>query len=69
MARPVSQKLLLTAALFSIPAVAEANVTPFGQRVNESIDRGIAFLRTQIGGNGGTADGVDGGATGLVRWA
>ncbi|MSP72590.1 MAG: hypothetical protein EXR76_10495 [Myxococcales bacterium] len=66
MARPVSQKLLLTAALFSIPAVAEANVTPFGQRVNESIDRGIAFLRTQLGGNGGTADGVDGGATGLA---
>ena len=59
---------LATAALCvtALPTQGHANVTPFGQRVNDAIDHGLDFLRNNQGANGGMNDGEGGGTTGLA---
>jgi hypothetical protein len=56
--------LVLAGALS--PGAAVANVTPFGQAVNDAIDRGLGFLRSHQNNNGGMDDGEGGGTTGLA---
>ena len=56
----------LAATLAATTAPAHANVTPFGQAVNDAIDRGLGFLRAHQGGDGGIEDGEGGGTTGLA---
>ena len=52
--------------MVSVPLTASAFRTPFGDRVNASIERGLQYLRNQEGGNG-QVDGVNG--TGLAMLA
>jgi len=59
--RFASLGVLLGAAL-----PVQAAVTPFGQRVNDAIERGLVFLRQGQGGNGGMNDRDGGGTTGLA---
>ena len=54
------------AALTTIAQPAAAAVTPFGQRVNDAIERGLEYLRQNQGGDGGIDDGEGGGTTGLA---
>jgi len=58
----------LAAALIAATcaAPAEAAVTPFGQRVNDAIERGLSHFRGRQAGNGGINDGANGGTTGLA---
>jgi MYXO-CTERM domain-containing protein len=49
-----------------LPSLAHANVTPFGQAVNDAIDRGLGFIRAHQGGDGGMQDSEGGGTTGLA---
>ena len=49
-----------------VPSAAQANVTPFGQRVNDAIDHGLEFLRNHQRANGSMEDGEGGGTTGLA---
>ena len=58
--------LAATLVAASCAAPAEASVTPFGQRVNDAIERGLEFFRGRQGGNGGINDGANGGTTGLA---
>jgi len=45
--------ILLALGLFCVPLTAHALLTPFGERVNASIENGLDWLRGQQNGNGG----------------
>ena len=49
----VSSKCFLTFALAFAPTATWANVTPFGQEVNQAIEDGLQWLRANQQGNGG----------------
>ena len=50
--------------LWGVPTQAVAQVTPFGQRVNEAIDRGLSYYRAIQGGDGSFGGGGE--STGLA---
>ena len=54
----ICSSILLCAAL--LPATSSANLTPFGERVNAAIDRGLDYLRAHQGAQG-NFEGDDGG--------
>ena len=60
-----SRTLCLVMAGLLLPTVAPANVTPFGERVNSAIERGLGYLRS-VQQNGRMGEGSGGGPTGLA---
>ncbi len=49
---PISMRSFLALALL-VPQLTLANVTPFGQEVNQAIEDGLQWLRASQNGNGG----------------
>ncbi|MHC4836688.1 MAG: MopE-related protein, partial [Planctomycetota bacterium] len=54
-ARPHALAAALSICL-AVPSIAHAFRTPFGDRVNATIDRGLDWIRAQQGANGGWTD-------------
>ncbi|MFN3198841.1 MAG: MYXO-CTERM sorting domain-containing protein [Bradymonadia bacterium] len=67
---PLLPALLAAATTLAVCPTANANVTPFGERVNEAIERGLTYLRNIQQGNGRFGDNnTSGGPTGLALLA